>query len=182
MNNNQENPNNNPQMRILNNLNNQHSFQSNPNEPLNVIPNTNPSEPPQNLNNGNNQTQNRFINNQFNINNDSLNNPNTGFNNEFEEENPMLKLNQNRFINTNEELKTSTLESMNVNGEYNNMPKIDYSTDPKVRQNIENINKYGAKNTIKIGSEGKVFLVIVAILLAFIIVMPTIYDAIRNAR
>lgn len=181
MNNNQENFNNNPQMKILNNLNNQNSFQPNPNEPLNVIPNTIPTEPVQNLNTGGNQpqNQNKFISNPININNSQTNNvPN----NTFEEENPMLNLNQNKFINTNEEIKHSTLDSMNVNGEYNNMPKVDYSTDPKVRQNLEAINKHGAKNTVKIGSEGKVFLIIIAILLAFTFVMPTIYDAIRNAR
>lgn len=203
MNTNQDNFNNNPQMKILNNLNNQNQIlpSSNQNEPLNVIPNSKPIEsnqndnhqfdadfikPNQNSNNDNilnNQNQNTFINNPINnLNNNPMNNITNGTNNEFEEENPMLNLNKNRFITTNEEVKDTSLNSMNVNGEYNNMPKVDYSQEPKVRENIEMINKHGAKNTIKIGSEGKVFLIIIAILLIFTFVMPTIYDAIRNAR
>lgn len=182
MNNNQENFNSNPQMKILNNLNNPNSFQSNPSEPLNVIPNAKPIEQTQNLNVVDNQiqNQNKFINNP--INNTTVNSINTETNNTLDEVNPMMNLNQNKFINANEEIKNSTLESMNVNGEYNNMQKVDYSTDPRVRQNLEAINKYGAKNTVKIGSEGKVFLIIIAILLAFTFIMPTIYDALRNAR
>lgn len=185
MNNNQENFNDNPQKKILNNLNNQNLLEQNPNEPLNVIPNSPPPvEINQNIDNENQQIQNQntFINNPINTNNNQINSFDTVNNNTLEEENPMLKLNQNKFIVTPEENKQNTLDSMNVNGEYNNMPKVDYSTDPKVRKNIEAINKHGAKNTVKIGSEGKVFLIIIAILLLFTFVMPTIYDAFRNAR
>ncbi|MBQ2872375.1 MAG: hypothetical protein IJE89_00025 [Bacilli bacterium] len=204
MENNQDNFNNNPQMNILRNLNNQNPIASNSTEPLNVIPNTSSMENNKNanhqfdadfikidhnsnnvnMNNGNNQVQkqNTFINNPINLNTNPMNNITNETNNNFEEENPMLNLNKNKFITTNEEVKDTSLNSMNVNGEYNNMPKVDYSTDPKVRENIEMINKHGAKNTIKIGSEGKVFLIIIAILLIFTFIMPTIYDAIRNAR
>lgn len=181
MNNNQDNYNDNPQMKILNSLNNQTPVQNNLNEKtLNVIPNANIEN---NIINNNGsadvmQNPNTFIN--VPVNNVSI----TGLNNMqapvIEEENPLLKLNKNKFINTNEEVKDTTLNSMNVNGEYNNMPKVDYSQDPKVRENIENINKYGAKNTIKIGGEGKVFLIIIAVLLLFTFVMPIIYDTIRN--
>jgi hypothetical protein len=156
----------------------------NQNEPLNVIPNSSPIESSQVLNNHPNQikNQNTFINNPINMNNSQMNNFDVQNNKNFEEENPMLKLNQNKFIVNQDENKNNNLNSMNVNGEYYNMPKVDYSNDPKVRQNIEAINKYGAKNTIKIGSEGKVFLLIIAALLIFTFFMPTIYDAIRNAR
>lgn len=181
MNNNEQNFNDNPQMKILNSLNNQNKGAQNSNEPLNVIPNSNPIETNQSINNENTyiQNQNTFINNPIDLNMSPVNNT---INNTFEEDNPMLKLNQNKFIVTPEQNKTNNLDSMNVNGEYHNMPKVDYSTDPKVRQNIDAINKYGAKNTVKIGSEGKIFLIIIAILLAFTFIMPTIYDAIRNAR
>ena len=199
MNNNETNFNDNPQMKILNNLNNQKNVGQNQNEILNVIPTSEPIENNQNVNdqvdtnfiqnnqnvnneNGQIQNQNTFINNPININNNPINNINNEINNSFEEENPMLNLNQNKFIVNQDENQNNNLNNMNVNGEYFNMPKVDYSNDPKVRQNIEAINKHGAKNTIKIGSEGKVFLIIVAVLLIFIIFMPTIYDAIRNIR
>ena len=69
------------------------------------------------------------------------------------------------------------LNDLNVEGEYNGMPKVDYSKDPKVVKNIEEEKK---KNTITITGEAKVFLVIIAVLLLFTFVMPIIFDLIRN--
>ena len=81
---------------------------------------------------------------------------------------------QNKFINNGVNMENTALENLNVEGEYNNMPKVDYSQDPKVQDNLKK------KNTITITSEGKVFIIIVIALLLFIFVLPTIFDIVRN--
>ena len=73
------------------------------------------------------------------------------------------------------------LNDLNVEGEYNGLPKIDYSQDPKVIENLklQNSNE-NKKNTITITSEGKVFIIIIIVLLLFTFVMPYIFDLIRK--
>lgn len=204
MNNNQNNFNNSPQ--INNNLNNQNQVPLNvipQKDPVgNQLDNShqfdqdfvkvleNNDEVNNNINNQgslpsgdtNNQgiSQNTFINNPMNtVVNNPINDLNVQNNNNDFEDNPMfsLNLNKNKFINNNIENSNASLNSMNVDGEYNNMPKVDYSQDPRVQENMKQIKN---NNTINIGSEGKIFIVIIAVLLLFVFVMPYIFDAIRN--
>ena len=78
------------------------------------------------------------------------------------------------------ETSNTALNDLNVDGEYNNIPKVDYSNDPQVRQNLEqNSHK---KNTITITKEGKVFILIIVAMLIFIFTMPYIFDLIREIK
>lgn len=146
MNNNQNNLNN-PQ---INNFMGSDNFQPN----LNVIPTTNN----QNLNTNN------VENNQFNQNNSQ----------QIENEDTLVIKQTNKFINNNIDTSNTSLNNLNIDGAYNDMPKVDYSQDPKVRENMQK------KNTVTITSEGKVFLIIIAILLIFVFILPTIFDFITN--
>lgn len=154
------------------------------NQPINVIPEGVSINNPTNNNhqfddafiNRNNspetgsQPQNNFINP---VNNSVIPNQPVATNVPAEEEfNPILMGKQNKFINNNVETSNNTLNDLNVNGEYNDLPKVDYSKDPKVAENLNNIKK----NTVTITSEGKVFIIIILVLLLFIFVMPTIFD------
>ena len=157
---------------------------ANNNQPINVIPGWIVTNNQTNNNhqfddafiNRNNSTepvsqpQNNFINP---VNNSVIPNQTVATNVPAEEEfNPMLMGKQNKFINNNVETSNNTLNDLNVNGEYNDLPKVDYSRDPKVAENLNNIKK----NTVNITSEGKVFIIIILVLLLFIFVMPTIFD------
>ena len=157
---------------------------ANNNQPINVIPGGIGTNNQTNNNhqfddafiNRNNSTepvsqpQNNFINP---VNNSVIPNQTVATNVPAEEEfNPMLMGKQNKFINNNVEASNNTLNDLNVNGEYNDLPKVDYSRDPKVAENLNNIKK----NTVTITSEGKVFIIIILVLLLFIFVMPTIFD------
>ena len=146
MNNNQNNLNN-PQ---INNFMGSDNFQPN----LNVIPTTNN----QNLNTNN------VENNQFNQNNSQ----------QIENEDTLVIKQTNKFINNNIDTSNTSLNNLNIDGAYNDMPKVYYSQDPKVRENMQK------KNTVTITSEGKVFLIIIAILLIFVFILPTIFDFITN--
>ena len=88
----------------------------------------------------------------------------------------ILKTNKNKFINNDLDEKDASLTSLNID----EASKVDYSRDPKVQANLNQYeNQQTKKNTISIGSEGIVFLVIIALLLVFIFVLPTIFDFIR---
>lgn len=185
--------------------NNQNGFGQNLNQPLNVIPssmsvdnnqpvNDMPSAIPTNNNQGIeghqfdndfinrpvnnngelNQTQNTFINSSP-INNSIIPNQNP-VNNSNEEINPMLNQQQNRFINNNIDTTSTSLNNLNIESSYSTKPKVDYSQDPKVQENLSK------RNTITITSEGKVFIVIIIVLLLFIIVLPTVFDFFRNIK
>ena len=160
MNNNQEQFNQNSQQNnIMTN-----SFNQNTNEPtLNVIPqNTNQSlENPTTILNTNIAFNKE---NEIHENNDDISN--------------LINQQQNKFINNNIDTTTTTLNNLNVNGEYNNLPKVDYTRDPKVMKNIEQHKK----NTITITSEGKIFIIIILVLLLFIFVLPTIFDIIGKIK
>lgn len=93
--------------------------------------------------------------------------------NQFEDINSVIKPAENRFINDNFD---TTLSSLNIENNHTDGPKIDYSKDPKV---IENLNK---RNTGNITSEGKVFIMIIIVLLIFIIVLPTVFEYVRNIK
>lgn len=186
MNNNQENLNNSPQ---INNVNNSMGINNNFNEPLNVIPQTIPQNNQDNLNNTNHQFDQAFLNSPTNNNlqaqGNTIANQNSFINvpvnnqsqiNTIEEENPMLNLQKNKFLNSNNTEHNTTLDNLNVNGEYHDMPKIDYSQDIKVQENLKK------RNTVTITGEGKIFIIIIIVLLIFVFVMPYIFDAIRNIR
>lgn len=164
----------------INNINNINNFPENNNQPLNVIPENNT------FNNQNIQTQqinvttdniqNIISINQINNQNDfasignTLNNQPQNINNTSEEEDFMLKNNQNKFINNEMEANDTGLNNLNIDDTYNNPTKIDYSQDRKVQENLKK------KNTVTITSEGKVFLLIVAVLFIFTFIMPYIFD------
>lgn len=180
-------------MNDTNNSNNQNGFEQNQQQPLNVIPPTNNVDNKQesemhnfddafinrNITNNNiNQTQNNFINNNP-INNQNIfpSNSNQSFetqNNVTDESDVALTTPQNKFINNNIDTTSTSLNNLNIDGSYHNMPKVDYSKDPKVQENIKK------RNTITITGEGKVFIIIIIILLLFIFVLPTVFDYIRN--
>lgn len=184
MDNNQDNFNNNPQANILNNQNN-----SNNNQPLNVIPTMNPVNNNETQNDAH-QFDNAFMNTMANNNNINNTNQNTFFNNpvvsnqntelpqdnEMDELNKVIKTPQNRFINDNIDTTANSLNDLNIETGNADGPKVDYSKDPKV---MENLNK---KNTINITSEGKIFIVIIIALLIFIFVLPTVFDFIRKIQ
>lgn len=195
MNNNQDNFNLNPQPNnILNNNQNainqnlnglpnvvpqsvNQNYANNPNVVQNVNPQFNNAYMKNNINNTievNQQTQSNYINPV----NPILQTGNSIINNTGDEIKDILNQEQNRFINNNIDTKNTTLNDLNVNGEYNNMTKIDYSQDPQVMKNINQAKK----NTITITSEGKVFIIIVLVLLLFIFVLPTIFDLIEKIK
>ena len=159
MNNNQNNLNN-PQM---NNFMGNNNFQPS----LNVIPTNNN----QNMNTNNLQNNQNFINpNQFN----DMQTFNQNNSQQIENEDTLVIKQTNKFINNNIDTSNTSLNNLNIDGAYNNMPKVDYSQDPKVRENMQK------KNTVTITSEGKVFIIIIAILLIFIFVLPMVFDFIAN--
>jgi len=147
-----------------------------------------------NQDNINNQ-HNNFFNNNVNANfynnvqyNNNLNtNINQGFNTNIDSEmtrestlnNDEITAFQehNKFITENQ--TNTALNDLNVEGEYNGLPKVDYSQDPKVMENIQSNKK---KNTITITGEAKVFLIIIAVLLLFTFVMPIIFDFVRDIQ
>lgn len=148
---------------------NENNYTNNSQPELNVIPTNNISH----------QFDESF--NNQNINQNPINVINTGFEsnnqNNFSQndvEDNLIVQHKNKFINNNIDTTSTSLNNLNIPGEYNNMPKVDYSQEPKVKENMQK------KNTVTITSEGKIFLVIIAILLIFIFVLPTIFDLIRN--
>jgi len=84
---------------------------------------------------------------------------------------------ENKFLTPNEFNETS-LNDLNVEGSYNNIERTDYSQDQQVRENIEGTKK----NTIKITSEMKTFIIIALVLLVFIFIMPYIFDMLRDIK
>ena len=82
-----------------------------------------------------------------------------------------------KFLSQNQFNETS-LNDLNVEEGYNNIQTTDYSYDPKVRENIEGRKK----NTITITGEMKIFIIIALVLLIFILVMPYIFDFLRDIK
>lgn len=115
-------------------------------------------------------------------------NANTTYENEIKKEDTTPKRNpfeeatindeNNQFIHSNVNYNETSLYDLNIEGNYNQMIKPDYSTDPKVIENIEKTKK----NTISITKELKTFFLIALVLFAFIIIMPYIFDAFRNVN
>lgn len=113
-------------------------------------------------------------------------NVNTTYENEIKKEDTTPKRNpfeeatindeNNQFIHSNVNYNETSLYDLNIEGNYNQMIKPDYSTDPKVIENIEKTKK----NTISITKELKTFFLIALVLFAFIIIMPYIFDTFRN--
>ncbi len=85
----------------------------------------------------------------------------------------------NKYINNGNTFNETSINDLNVDGAYNKLPSIDYSNDPQVIANIKNMEK---KNTIKISKELQTFFIIVVILFLFILVMPYIFDLVRDIK
>ena len=141
--------------------NNQNGFIGNQQAPLNVIPQSQPENFGNNINQGFNNTPNNEITRDSILNSDEI----------------RAFQSQNKFITENQ--ANTSLNDLNVEGDYNGLPKVDYRQDPKVIENIQSQNK---KNTITITGEAKVFLIIIAVLLLFTFVMPTIFDYINDIQ
>ena len=172
MNNNPVNPfANNQQTNNMNvpNNNNQIITNSQPNLQNNLVNNNQPNQ----MINNTNGTINPFANNQ------QANNPvNQGYREMLKKEGINVQ-NQSRFINGNSFNETS-INDLNVEGDYNNFNKIDYRNDPKVMENLQEIKK--EKKTITITEELKFIIVIALGLFIFILVMPYIFDFINNIK
>ena len=82
---------------------------------------------------------------------------------------------ENKYINTDFDRNSTALTDLKNDP---NAMRVDYSTDPTVRANMEKIEN--EKNTITITSEAKVFLIIIGVLLVFTFIIPYIFDAIKN--
>lgn len=81
----------------------------------------------------------------------------------------------------NTEYNPTSLTDLNVEGNYNNMNVApDYTTDPKVMENLHPDPE--KKQAITINKELKTFFVIAVILLVFIFVMPIIVDLFNKIR
>lgn len=170
MNNNQANLNTDPQIANTNNQNeqpiSQGRFFQNINQPLNVIPENNLNQEfNQPINNFQSNNDNTFIQNENNYNNQI---------NEYNDQIITQEENTAKFINNN--IENTTLNDLNIDDTYNNTPKVNYSRELKVQENLKK------NNTITITSEAKVFILIIIVLLLFIIVMPYISDFISNIK
>ncbi len=90
--------------------------------------------------------------------------------------------NQNggQFFNQNNQVYNETsINDLNVDGAYNRMNIApEYVNEKQVRENME----VPKKNTVPISKELKTVFIIALILLAFIIVMPMLFDLISNLR
>ena len=161
----------NPQLDILNNLNNNggpynqpSQINSYPNNNLNVMPNEyNPMQNTSNITLG--ETPNATY-------QDTLGNI------EPQMETPS---DTNQYINPPSNTNETYLNDLNVDGSYNRIQKEEapsYVNDPKV---IENMNQ-NKKNTIPVTKELKTVVIIALILLVFIFAMPILFDLINNLR
>ena len=143
----------------------------------------------------NNENNNRFINNVSNVNSTNLdlsnntpnNQPNVNIspmeNMNIEDaklKSQVVKTEENQFINKNNIRNETSLNDLNVDGKYNKLEKSPYSNEPVVRENIEQHEKKTVKITVS--QEMKLFLIIAAIMLVFIIIMPFIFDFVENIR
>ena len=150
-------------------LNNQTPIENN-NSPID-IPTNNQNQPGINVQ----PTPNNFIN----PNNIQQNN-NPTFSETLESEGIHLG-NNSKFISNEAQFNETTINDLNVDGTYNNMGTPDYSQDPKVKENLEKINS-GKKTTVQLPADSKTFIIIAIVLLIFILVMPYIFDLIRNIK
>ena len=184
MNNNQDSFNNNPQIPNMMNNQNPNTFINNPTafsqpQPISVVPQNLEQNIQNNSNQGFNTQPNQPTSGNTFINNNAFN-PTPIPNGLVGEDDSINIQSTNRFINNDINTTNTALNELNVDGEYNDMPKIDYSKDPKVQNNL--IQEEKQKKTIAITGEVKVFIVIIIALLLFIFVMPYIFDMLRNIQ
>lgn len=162
------------------NINNNNQFNNNNSNNFNTMNNT--SNPEQNINQQtkilnvipqiNNSQNTNFNQMPSNINSNSINNSyGQNANEDFDALSNQAK---SKYWSDAIELTDTSLSNLNVDDEYNNMGRIDYSQDPRVKKNLEETEK--EKNTITITGEAKVFLIIILVLLLFVFIMPTIFD------
>lgn len=183
------------QSNQVNNLSNQ-QFSNNPNSSFLQSP---PNQPTTNQQWGPNQTKvenqltdsipqnNNVINNQqmpTNSNNiDPFTNTNqtqkpTTYVDMLEKEGINIIGNESKFINNKLTYNETSINDLNVQGNYNNILQNDYRNDPRVIENL----KQKEKKTITITKELKIVIIIVVILFIFIFIIPYIFDFIREIR
>lgn len=152
-------------------------------------------------NNNNNQSGNRFINNTQTVNSTNLdfnnnNIQNTNINQppvpdanpspidtmnveDSTKPKPVTEQNENQNV-SNISYNETSINDLNVEGNYNKLEASTYSNDPVVRENIENHNKKTVKITVS--GEMKFIIIICVVILIFIIIMPFIFDLVENIR
>ena len=86
--------------------------------------------------------------------------------------------NESKFINNKLTYNETSINDLNVQGNYNNILQNDYRNDPRVIENL----KQKEKKTITITKELKIVIIIVVILFIFIFIIPYIFDFIREIR
>lgn len=128
------------------------------------------------VNNNQQQLQNepKFLNNQ------TVNDTNLNFENSSQDVNQQ-QVEENHFLNTNNSYNETTINDLNVSGNYNNLNKNDeipYGNDPQVLENLGKVQK----KTVTITPELKIVIIITIAMFIFILVMPYIFDLIRNIR
>ncbi len=116
---------------------------------------------------------------EMNDNNFEGNNLEHGFVDVLKEGGVNVDIPENKFIDNNKKFNETSINDLNIDGSYNKMSSIDYSNDPQVIANIQESTK---KNTVKISKELQTFFLIAMILLAFIFVMPYIFDLVRDIK
>lgn len=171
------------------------SFDSIKDVDLGQTPTTNNNFQMNNMNNNNINNQDNHFNVYQQLNNNISNNNiaqtsnyrNTNFNNVFnnnistlpkngvEEEYDFLN-NQNpsKFIQNEFTEKDTTLQNLKTEG----IARVDYTRDPRVHANLAQDDK--RKKTVSITTEGKVFIVIIIVLLLAVFVIPYLFDLIMD--
>ncbi len=131
-----------------------------------MVNNTQNITPPTN----NTQTQNKFINVQ----------PSAP---SIQTENAINALNigydDNKIKSEPQNYNDTSINDLNIDGQYNRMEKMpDYVRDPEIQENIHPTKK----DTVTITKEMKTVLIIVGVMLAFIIIMPFLFDLVSKIR
>ncbi len=91
----------------------------------------------------------------------------------------LANLNNNYTNQSTQSYNDTSINDLNVDGTYNRMNVApEYVNDQQVKENIQ----APKKNTVPISKELKTVFVIALILLAFIIVMPMLFDLLNNLR
>ena len=163
-------PNNN---QINNQTLNNNAFINQPNFSNQIIPNQTlqtPNNPTVEAPNNINQSINPFENN-------NINNPNQSYVDTLKKEGINIQTDKSKYVNENVFNETS-INDLNIQGNYNNTETNNYRNDPQVIANLNNTQK----KTITITKELKLVIIIALVLFVFIFIMPYIFDFIQNIK
>lgn len=159
--------------QINNQIPNNNTFINQPNFSNQITSNQpleTPNKPTIEGSNNINQSINPFENN-------NINNPNQSYVDTLKKEEINIQNNQSRFVNENVFNETS-INDLNIQGNYNNTETNNYRNDPQVIANLNNTQK----KTITITKELKLVIIIALVLFVFIFIMPYIFDFIQNIK